>query len=197
MWIRRSDPYLLLVSMTGVKMGDRLVQVGCSHGGRLAAVASKVGLTGRAVAVVPDEAAAARAVKGAAEGGVLIDVETAPPTRLPLDAGAFDLAVADDAGGLFSTLAAGERAAALREFLRVLRPGGRVILVGAGAQTGLGALLKGGPATPSFVQSGDAARELQGEGFVSARLLAEREGQVFVEGIKPRQTPEASPSPRS
>src|SRR5881396_1570696 len=104
MWIKRPDPYLLLVSMTGVKMGDRLVQVGCAHGGRLAAVAAKVGLTGRAVAVVPDTETAARASKGAADGGVLVDVETAAPTRLPLDEGGFDLAVADDTGGLFSAL---------------------------------------------------------------------------------------------
>ena len=192
MWIRRPDPYVLLVSMTGVKMGDRLVQVGCAHGGRLAAVAAKVGLTGRAVAVVPDEAAAARAAKGAADGGVLIDVETAPPTRLPIDDGAFDLAVADDTEALFSTLSSDERAAALRELLRVLRPGGRVILVGAAAQSGLGALLKAGHGTPSFAQSGDATRELQSEGFVSVRILAEREGQVFIEGIKPRPIAGAS-----
>ena len=54
MLIRRQDPYLLLVSMAGVKMGDRLVQVGCAHGGRLAALAGKVGLTGRAVNLKPD-----------------------------------------------------------------------------------------------------------------------------------------------
>jgi len=42
--------------MTGVKMGDRFAQVGCPDGGRLAAVALKVGLSGRAVAIVPDAA---------------------------------------------------------------------------------------------------------------------------------------------
>src|SRR5436190_4113124 len=123
MWMKRPDPYLLLVSMTGVKMGDRLVQVGCAHGGRLAAIAAKVGLTGRAVAVVPDEAAAARATKGAADGGVLVDLETAPPTRLPIDDGAFDLAVADDPGALFSTMPPDERVRAIRELFRVIRPG--------------------------------------------------------------------------
>ena len=87
MLIRRQDPYLLLVSMAGVKMGDRLVQVGCAHGGRLAALAGKVGLTGRAVAVVPDSEAAARATKGAADAGVLVELETAPPTRLPIGDG--------------------------------------------------------------------------------------------------------------
>jgi len=180
---------MLLVSMTGVKMGDRLVQIGCTHGGRLAAVAAKVGLTGRAVAIVPDEAAAARASKGAADGGVLVDVHTAAPTRLPVDDGGFDLAVVDDTGALFSAMAPDDRASALGELRRVLRPGGRVVLVGAAGTSGLGALLKGGQSTPSFAQTGDATRELQAGGFVSARVLAEREGQVFVEGVKPRHEP--------
>src|SRR5436309_10546868 len=92
---RRDNPYMLVVSMTGVKMGDRLVQIGCAHGGRMAAVAAKVGLTGRALAIVPDAESAARATKGAADAGVLVDVETAPPTHLPIDDGAFDLAIVD------------------------------------------------------------------------------------------------------
>jgi SAM-dependent methyltransferase len=187
MWIRRQDPYLLLVSMTGITMGDRLVHVGCAHGGRLAALAGKVGLTGRAVAVVPDSAAAGRAIKGAADAGVLVEVETAPPTRLPADNGAFDLAVVDDTGGLASTMPPGERATAIRELLRVLRPGGRIIVVGAAKRGGLGSLLKGGQDAPSFATSGDANAALEAEGFKSVRTLAEREGQVFVEGIKPRE----------
>src|SRR5213596_362679 len=100
MWIRRSDPYVLLVSMTGVKMGDRLVQIGCAHGGRLAAVAGKVGLSGRAVLVAPDETSAARARKAAGDAGVLVEIEVAPPVRLPVENDAFDLAVVDETGVL-------------------------------------------------------------------------------------------------
>src|SRR5947208_16397190 len=97
---RRDNPYMLVVGMTGVKRGDHLVQIGCAHGGRLAAVAGKVGLSGRAVAIVPDEASAARVRKGAAEAGVLVEIETAPPTRLPVEDRAFDIAVIDDTAGL-------------------------------------------------------------------------------------------------
>ena len=48
-FVRRRDPHTLVVSMTGVKMGDRVAFVGCANGARLAAVAAKVGLSGRAV----------------------------------------------------------------------------------------------------------------------------------------------------
>jgi ubiquinone/menaquinone biosynthesis C-methylase UbiE len=187
MWMKRQDPYLLVVSMTGVKMGDRLLQVGCAHGGRLAAVAAKVGLSGRAVAVVPDQSSADRAAKGAADAGVLVEIETSPPTRLPFDAGGFDLGVVDDTAGLIGSLPPQDRGDSVRELLRVLRPGGRVIVVGASAPRGLGALFKS-EGEPSFAASGAASLALETGGFKSVRLLAEREGLVFVEGIKPRET---------
>src|SRR3954470_23196638 len=98
---RGSDTQPLVVGMTGVKLGERFAQIGCAHGGRLAAVAAKVGLSGRAVAFVPDEASAARARKGATNGGVLVDVEITPSTHLPVEDDAFDLVVIDDSGGFF------------------------------------------------------------------------------------------------
>jgi SAM-dependent methyltransferase len=163
-------------------MGERVVQIGCAHGGRLGAIAAPVGLSGRAVAVVPDDAAAARAQKGAAESGVLVEVEVAPPTRLPLDNDAFDVAVIDDTGGLLSTMRADDRVATVREAIRILRPGGRVIVIGALPRGGLGALFNRAPSEPSA----DPAPALQADGFKSVRTLAEREGLRFTEGIKPR-----------
>ena len=189
MFLKRQDPYLLVVSMTGVKLGDQLLQVGCAHAGRLGAVAAKVGLSGRAVAVAPDDASGDRARKGAAAAGVLVDVEVAPPTRLPLDADQFDLAVVDDTGGLFGTMRAEDRVASIRELVRVLRPGGRVILIGAAPRGGLGSLLTRTQSGPPFAASGEALKALEADGFKSVRLLAEREGLVFVEGVKPRSVP--------
>src|ERR1700704_3641452 len=103
---RRSDPHLLAVSMTGVKMGDRVAFVGCAHGGRLAAVASKVGLSGRAVAIVPDGQAAELARKGAERVGVLVEIETASPTELPIEDASIDLAIVDDTGDLLGLMRA-------------------------------------------------------------------------------------------
>ena len=187
MFLKKSDPYLLIVGMTGVKMGDRFLQIGCAHGGRLAAVAARIGLSGRAVVVAPDEPSAVRARKAAADAGVLVEVEVAAPTRLPLGDDEFDLAVVDDTAGLFGTMRPEGRVAAIRELVRVLRPGGRVLVVGAVPRGGLGAVLSRTQHGPPFVASGDATRALEADGFRSVRTLAEREGLVFVEGIKPRR----------
>jgi len=134
------------------------------------------------VAIVPDDAAAARAQKGAADSGVLVEVDVAPPTRLPLDNDAFDVAVIDDTGGLLSTMRAEDRVATVREAIRILRPGGRVIVIGVVPRGGLGALFSRAQNEPSL----DPAPALQADGFKSVRTLAEREGLRFTEGIKPR-----------
>ena len=186
---RHDAPHTLVVGMAGVKMGDRFLQVGCANGGRLGALAAKVGLSGRAAAVVPDAQSAARAQKGAEQAGALVEIETAAPTKLPFDDNAFDVAVVDDTGGLFGAMRPEDRVSAVRELVRILRPGGRVMVIGAGRRGGLGALLTRSDALPSFTASGAATRALQADGFASVRMLAEREGLVFVEGIKPR--PEA------
>jgi ubiquinone/menaquinone biosynthesis C-methylase UbiE len=186
MFLKKSDPYLLIVGMTGVKMGDAFVQIGCAHGGRMAAVASKVGLSGRAAVIAPDETSAARARRAAEESGVLVEVEVAPPARLPLADAAFDLAVVDDTAGLFGTMRPENRVASIRELIRVLRAGGRVLVVGAVPRGGLGAVLSRTQNGPPFVASGDATKALEADGFKSVRTLAEREGLIFVEGIKPR-----------
>jgi ubiquinone/menaquinone biosynthesis C-methylase UbiE len=179
--LRRDDPYRLIVGMTGVQMGDRIAQVGCPEGGRLAAIAGKVGLSGRAVAVVPDEVSAARARKAAAREGVLLELEIAPPTKLPLADAAFDLVVVDDTGALLGGMGAADRDAAVREALRLLRPGGRVMVIGSAPRPGLLALFTRAEPGPRF----DPTPVLQTGGCKAVRVLAERDGLVFVEGMKP------------
>ena len=184
---KRDAPHPLVVGMTGVKLGDRVLQIGCSNGGPLAAIAAKVGLSGRALAVVRDEASMVRAQKAAAGLGVLVEVEQSTSPRLPVDDGAFDLVVVDDARGSFTAMPADVRASTLREAARVVRPGGRAMIIGATPPKGLSALLSRGPVAPSIAMSGEAASALESAGFRGARTLAERDGLVFVEGIRPRQ----------
>ena len=76
------------------------------------------------------------------------------------------------------------RFAVAREAHRALRPGGRVMVISRGAPQGLKALLgTREPAVPAF----DPAPLLAAGGFAGARLLADKEGLVFVEALKPRK----------
>ena len=180
---------MLAVSMTGVKLGDRVIFVGAPHAGRVAAIAAKVGLSGRATAAVADPAAAVRVNKAAARAGVLIDTDLSDARTLPYGDGEFDLAVVDDTGAMFEALAEDDRAAVTREAARVLRPGGRIVVLGAGEPTGLTRIVST-PQVSHLVLSGSLNTMLGANGFSIVRTLAEREGLVFVEGLKPR-TPAA------
>jgi SAM-dependent methyltransferase len=168
--------------MSGVKLGERFAQIGCTHGGRLGAIASKVGLSGRAIAFVPDQASAERARKGAADAGVLLEVEITQPTQLPVGEDELDLVVVDDTEGLLGSMQSDARDRTILEARRILRPGGRLIVIGSGKRTGLAALL----ARPQAGVTADPTPALHTGGFKSVRTLAEREGLIFVEGLKPR-----------
>jgi len=166
--------------MTTVKMGDQLVLIGCADGNRMGAIALKVGLSGRAVAVVPDEESAVRMKRGAVDAGALVDVHMSSLTRLPLDNAGFDLAVVDDTGGLLTALRPEDRVALVRETARALKSRGRVIVIGAVPRGGLGALFTRAQSGPPF----DPQPSLEADGFRFVRLLGEREGLKFVEGVK-------------
>src|SRR5207244_1042760 len=83
---------------------------------------------------------ATRARKGAADAGVLVEVMLAPLTQVPLPDAGFDLVVVDETAGLLAAMTAGDRTAAVHECLRLLRPGGRMMVIGGGQPTGVGAL---------------------------------------------------------
>jgi ubiquinone/menaquinone biosynthesis C-methylase UbiE len=179
---KRSESHMLVVGMAGVKLGDRFAQLGCANGGRMAAVARQVGLSGHAVAVVPDDASAARARKGAADEGVLVEVEVAPLNSVPLPDAGLDLVIIDETDGMLASMTMGDRDAAVREAARVLRPGGRVMVIAGGTRSGMSGLFARSRPGPPI----DINAALAGSGFRSVRTLAEREGLIFLEGVKPR-----------
>ncbi len=84
----------LALGMAGVRLGERLLQVGQGDPVTFAAAAGLSGLTGRACAVVDAPEAAAALERAAADKGVFVEVSVAAGTW-PYDAGAFDVAMLD------------------------------------------------------------------------------------------------------
>ena len=177
-------PHALALAMAGVKMGERVLDVGAAGAGLFAEVAGKVGLTGRACAIVGSDDAARRVKAAAAKAGVLVEVETTSWPALPVGDGEFDVAMMDETGGMLARLDAATRVNLARETLRAVRDGGRVLVVereAAGWRRALGGRPAGDPA---FQGTGGARAVLEGAGFAPVRILAEREGQRFTEGWK-------------
>ena len=167
---RAMDP--LHVSMTGVRMGERFLQIGCSDRALLAGLASKVGLSGTAMVGTFDEDEEERVDGVAGKIGALI--ERQPITRgvLPFESDLFDMVVVDDTHGRFAALAGDTRLDLLREANRVVRRGGRLEIV---------------EGTTRRADGYDALRDMAAAGFKPARLLAEREGFRFLEGLRPKE----------
>jgi ubiquinone/menaquinone biosynthesis C-methylase UbiE len=155
----RTGNYDLIVSMVGVKLGERLLQLGGGDGLLLAALGAKTGLTGAVEGVEPDAEAAAKVKDQATKDGVLSEVHAAPLDRLPFADGSFDIVVIPNPA---------EGLPGVAEAYRVLRLGGRLSLVAHGAA----------PATDAI------PNKLQQTGFKAARLIAARDGYAFYEAIK-------------
>lgn len=166
----------LHVSMTGVRMGERFLMIGGDDRVLLAGLASKVGLSGLAAVATFDHETANRAKAVGVKIGALIDVRPVDGATLPFDSDAFDMVVVDDTRGRFASLPSTQRASHLREARRVLRGGGRIEIV-----EGLGGGLFGG--TIARPEDYDAARDLTAADFKPVRVLAERDGFRFVEGL--------------
>jgi ubiquinone/menaquinone biosynthesis C-methylase UbiE len=178
-----SEP--LAVTMSGVKLGERALQVGLDDAGIAASIAAKTGMTGQASLVVADEAAAAAARNAVADTGGLGDVVVVASLHpLPFADQAYDLVVVHSARGLLSSLPREAREKLLAECRRVLRAGGRLIALEAGTQTGLRALLGGVKPDPGYEAAGGTTAALEAAGFRPVRLLGDRQGYKFIEGLR-------------
>jgi len=189
-FLRRSrdtrDP--LAVAMSGVRLGERALQVGVDDERLVGQLAAKTGLSGTATCVVADDQAAARARKGADKVGVHVDIVVAAPPSIPLPDGAFDVVIIHSVSGLLSSLEPAARAGLLAESARVLRPAGRVVAIETGEKSGLGALLRPIPAFQmSYDQKGGTVVSLEQAGFAPVRILGDREGLKFTEGLRSKQ----------
>jgi SAM-dependent methyltransferase len=109
-----------LVDAAGIGRGDRVLDVGCGTGNASLAAAAR-GADVRAVDPSPGLVALAQERSDAAGAGLLVQVASAE--ALPFDGGAFDHVISS-----FAVIFAPDPHAALREMVRVARPGGVVTL---------------------------------------------------------------------
>jgi SAM-dependent methyltransferase len=184
MFLRKSRIEPLPVTMSAVRMGERVLQIGIDAAAVASAIAAKVGLSGTAAIAVTHERDAARAHAAAANAGILVDVKVTPLAPLPYDNEAFDIVIVHSARGLLSSLEENSRTAAMRECHRVIRHGGRVMTIEAGAVSGIKSLIQPRRSDDLYEGRGGAAQALEAAGFRPVRLLADREGYKFAEGIK-------------
>jgi len=184
MFLRKPRIEPLPVTMSAVRMGERVLQIGIDDAAMASAIAAKVGLSGTAAIAVNDERDAARAHGAAANAGVLVDVKVTPLAPLPFDDETFDLVIVHSMRGLLSSLDENSRTAAMRECHRVIRHGGRVMTIEAGAVTGIKSLIQPRRSDGMYEGRGGVVNALETAGFRPVRLLADREGYKFAEGIK-------------
>jgi ubiquinone/menaquinone biosynthesis C-methylase UbiE len=179
-YLRKSGLEPLAISMCGLKLGHRFLVIGSSDPELVALLAGKVGLTGRACLLDESSAQTSAAAAAVEQHGALIESFTAPFTALPFETGTFDAVVMRNA---LAGIEPSRRSAAMSEVFRVVRPGGRCIAIEDLPKSGILALVTGrGGGTAS---AGPLAVELlTAPGFRGVRLLAEREGIAFVEGVK-------------
>jgi hypothetical protein len=179
-----AGPYALTEAMTGVRLGEQFLYVGSGDPVMFAALAGKVGVTGRARAIVESETASERVERAAASAGVLIEVSVGTSAPLGAGDGLFDVAVIDATGGMVLAMSAPERRAVAKAVLDSLRPRGRVVVVERSAH-GVAAVFKGPPpGLDRFQAEGGASRMLEDAGFHPVRLLADKDGERFTEGWK-------------
>jgi len=166
------------VTMTGVRLGQRLLSVGTRDPKLTAQLATKTGLTGRACVIDDDEGRLAQAAATIEQEGALIESIRAPYGMWPLDDASFDVALIAD---LLPSLTPDVRVRCISEVFRVLRPGGRVVVIEPAQRGGLVGLLAGGGKPTAYE---GPLHALAANGFTAVRQLAETDGIVYVEGIK-------------
>lgn len=176
--LRKSSEEPLAVSMSSIKLGDRLLMIGTSDVPLIVALAAKAGLTGRTCMV--DERGALMTHAAVEREGVLVEAFDAPYSALPFQPEEFDVIVIRN---VMRDLDAARQADLAKEAHRVLRPGGRCIVIEDERRGGLAGLLGGGRSAAGPLSAVEPV--LTTGGFRGVRTLAERERLLFVEGVKP------------
>ena len=165
---REMDP--LHVSMTGVRMGERFLQIGCHDRALLSGLAAKVGLSGTAAGAALSDTDARNAASIGRKIGALIEVQDIAEGRAwPYGEAQFDMVVVDDTADTFGSTK--DRATLLSNARRALRAGGRIEVI---------------ERLKSNIPDYNVQPDLNAAGFKPVRVLAERDGFRFIEGLRPQ-----------
>jgi SAM-dependent methyltransferase len=138
-WFREANIEPMVVTMSAVRSGERLLQVGVDDPAHAGGIAAKVGIGGDAAMALPDSPSVARTQAALRKQGV-IDAHVGLET-LPGGSGAWDVVVIHGVGGLLARRTREARNTLLRECARVLRPRGRLVVIEAGPAAGFSARL--------------------------------------------------------
>lgn len=177
-WFRQGlSPYQTPLAMVGVKSGDEVVVVGAADADLAAQLALVTGLNGQTMVVDrPEERG--RIDAAAARAGALVEFSDGSPTSLPLADGSNDVVVI--AVGL-GALTADERARGMDEAMRVLRPGGRTIVI-----EGIKSPREAAGTERPAIDDGEVLALLTAAGGRAVRTLATAGGRTYYESRKAR-----------
>jgi ubiquinone/menaquinone biosynthesis C-methylase UbiE len=175
----------LAVAMSGVRMGERVLQIGMDTPTVTGLLGAKPGLSGESSIVVADDATAVQARRAIGETAALVNISVHALDDLPYDRGSFDLIVLHNRNGQLESLSATQHSRALGECRRILRSGGRVVVIDRGSPSGLRSIFRSRKDSSHL----DATvRALEAAGFRAVRLLGDRDGYCFVEGMNVEAT---------
>lgn len=180
-WLKKGlPPHQTALAMVGVKAGQTALVMGAAEPGVAAEVAKVTGLSGRTVVAAEGHESRRRIDSAAAEVGTLVEFEDAALASLPFETGLFDVvAIAID----WLRAHEADRIRCTTEAFRVLRPGGRVIVLIRAERPGLLGRMR--TATVPAGIADEACAYLTTAGCRAVRLLAESAGVAYVEGVKP------------
>jgi sarcosine/dimethylglycine N-methyltransferase len=155
-----------LVDLAQVGQADRVLDAGCGIGGTARLIAAERGAHVTAVDLTPEYCEVAAWLNDAVGLGDRIEVRTADVTRLPFDAGAFDVVVSQHV-----QMNIADKRRLYAEARRVLAPGGRLALwdvtAGPGGALHLPAPWATAPEQSHLVTPQELAELLRESGFAT------------------------------